>query len=704
MKSRDLLTALAVVCLSSGLFWTPALDRLEGVSIDSLFWLRTKLLPPREVTSSPAVVIAVDEETYRRPPFRETPRVMWTKEIARVIDSTLAAGAHVIGFDVIFPASVETHVKGFDREFLSALHRGSRQGKIVLGKVQHNVKPISPHQAQSFIVGNEKNIRSINAFEDDDGIIRHLPLTFRAETKDSQERIETAMALELASRALKTKYRQRPDGALQLGGYEIPGSRNNLITLNFDTGAATIPTYSLADIYACAVKGDTAFLRKHFAEKVILLGSVLDVEDRKLTSKRFITGREGINATDRCTIPVMEGLYRTDLVRDSIPGAFIHATAVTNLLQRSALKEFDRGGYGGFTALFTLLIAGLAIILGPLRATAASVLAGILWVALAVAIFRSGAVLPLFDPLASGGITLGTLLGYRAAVSDRDKRHIRRVFSYYLPATVIERMVSEDKLPTLGGEQREVSIMFSDIAAFTTLSEGLSAAEVAAFLNDYLTEMSDIIEARGGFIEKFVVFGAPIDDSEHAIHAVEAALVSREKLANMSGAFGLPPDRRISARFGINSGELLVGNIGSHRRFNYATMGDAANLGSRLEGANKFFDTTILVGEATVALCGDAFEFRKIDQIRVVGRDTPVRVYEPLCIAGGLTDDDRELRDRYSKALATFRKGAFEDAAREFDRLAETDPPSAVMARHARNLRADPPGEDWDGVYNLESK
>ena len=287
------------------------------------------------------VVIAVDEETYRRPPFRDIPKAMWTNQFAGIIEATLNAGARVVGFDVIFSASVEQYLSGFDRSFLLALRNGSTQGKIVLGKVQHQVKPIGPHRSQSFAVGHQKNIRSVNLSEDNDGIIRRLPLTFRARTVDNQIRTETSMALELASRGLGQSPQATDNGSLRLGDYLIPGSRQNNMTLNFDGAVNAIPTLSLADVHRCVEVGNVEFLKEHLAGKVVLFGSVLDVEDRKLTSKRFITVREDIGQTQRCSYPIMSGLYRDDLVRDTIPGVFVHATAINNLMRGDALREFD---------------------------------------------------------------------------------------------------------------------------------------------------------------------------------------------------------------------------------------------------------------------------------------------------------------------------------------------------------------------------
>ena len=155
MKPRDMAVVGAIVLAVSGLFTLPAFDRLDGLSIDVLFWLRHQVFGPRHSpASSPTVVVAIDEETYRTEPFRSLPKVLWTKQLAAVVDATLAAGAKVVGFDVIYPTSVERYLKGFDRELLITLRRASKTGQIVLGKVQHQYKPIVPFPGYSFAVGH----------------------------------------------------------------------------------------------------------------------------------------------------------------------------------------------------------------------------------------------------------------------------------------------------------------------------------------------------------------------------------------------------------------------------------------------------------------------------------------------------------------------------------------------------------------------
>ena len=360
--------------------------------------------------------------------------------MATVVDATLAAGARVVGFDIIFPTSVEQFLNGFDRAFLLPLRRGSTQGKIVLGKVQHQVKPIGPHRSQSFAVGHQENIRSVNLFEDSDGVIRRLPLTFLARTVDNRVRTETSMGLELASRALGQAPQITRDGGLRLQDYVIPGSRSNNMALNFDSVDNAIPTMSLADIHRCAVDKKVEFLREHLAGKVVLFGSVLDVEDRKLTSKRFITAREDIGDTQRCIYPVMTGLYRNDLVRDTIPGVFVHATAINNLMNGNALRELSSWIAAAISLSVALLVAAVAMLFAPWRAALLTCVAFLAWSAVATLAFRSGLVLPLFEPLGGGVLVFVALFGYRVAISDKDKRYLRRAFSYYLSPAVIERM------------------------------------------------------------------------------------------------------------------------------------------------------------------------------------------------------------------------------------------------------------------------
>ncbi len=312
------------------------------------------------------------------------------------------------------------------------------------------------------------------------------------------------------------------------------------------------------------------------------------------------------------------------------------------------------------------------------------------WTAGATLMFRHGAVFPLVEPITAALLTLGGTVGYRFVVADRGKRLLRQSFSLYLPPAVIEKMMASNKPPALGGEMRNVTVYFSDIADFSTYSEKIAPAELVAAMNEYLSAMTDIIEAHGGFVDKYIgdaivaVFGAPLDEPDHAKNAVQAALQCAARLSELDrvkAAFG----GDVRQRIGLNTGEALVGNIGSRRRFNYTVMGDMVNLASRLEGANKFFGTTIMASETTRQAAGDAFAWRELDAIRVKGRAQAVKIYEPLGLAGEISPDLQSRTKAYADGLARYRARDFAAAAEQFAKYPD-DPPAARFAERAREL------------------
>jgi adenylate cyclase len=222
--------------------------------------------------------------------------------------------------------------------------------------------------------------------------------------------------------------------------------------------------------------------------------------------------------------------------------------------------------------------------------------------------------------------------------------------------------------------------------------------------------MTDIIEEHGGFVDKYIgdaivaVFGAPLDDPQHAVHATRAALRCRERLEELNRTATAFKGFKLGQRIGLNSGDALVGNIGSRRRFNYTVMGDTVNLASRLEGANKYFGTSIMAADATVALTGETFAWRELDAIRVKGRAQPVRIYEPLAEAGQGSETQKAHAEAYAAGLASWREQDFAGAMQSFAAVAETDPPSALFQERARKFAYKPPGPDWEPVNTLEGK
>ena len=715
IPGRDTL-ALAIIALISALtFNWPTLDIERGLSIDALTALRWRVFGNRhEPASTAAVVIAIDDQTYQTPPFRGSPTLTWTREIGRVLNAVVEGGAKVVGFDIVFPTSIEqseipfgedllgARVRGFDRDFLRALATGASAGKVILGEVQSRDQPIRPSPGQRIAVRQQRNIRALNVYVDTDDVVRRLPLTFSVDGKPVP-----SMAVELASRALGTEPEIAPNGIMTLAGYRIPSLVPNTLTLNFAGGADDIPTYSFADLHACAEKDDKDFFRRQFDGKVVIVGTLLDYEDRKLTSKRFATGLEGARAP-RCALPAQPAAGQSKST--SIAGVYIHATAVNNIVGRDAVIEPGRLSALAIAIAFAAFSAIAARMLAP--AGAALVYLGLVAVCSlgATAVFTQSLALPLIEPFLSGLAAMAAMIGYRFVVADSSHRFLRKSFALYLAPQVIEKMMDSKKLPALGGEMRNVTAFFSDVAGFSSIAETMTPDALVAMMNEYLSEMTDIVEDNGGYVEKYIgdsivaVFGAPMDDPDHARNAVRTALRCRARLDELNQSVAAFQGHRLRHRIGLNSGEALVGNIGSRRRFNYTVMSDAVNVASRLEGANKHFGTSIIASETTVALTGTAFVWRELDAVRVKGRSHPVGVYEPLAEAGRETTEQSAHSAAYAEGLACWRSRDFNGAVSCFARVAGDDPPSARLLMRAREFIAHPPGPEWEPVSELEAK
>ena len=673
----------------AGFLWrTPA----DGLSIDLLYLLAHSARIERSTTfDDRTVVIAIDEETYRRQPFQGMPSPLWTPQVASVLNAVMDGGAKIVGLDIIFSTSASAVIPNYDKPLRQALNRGGREGRLVLASAQHQAKPLSPDRGLVMALG-AGNVRAANALEDDDGIIRRMPLGFRTETG-----YELSFPAEIFRRASGHDLQVGDSGAT-IDGRHAPGLIGNAVSLNFMPTTEAPPLYSMADLYACAGAGDTAYFQRHFQGRTVLIGAVLDVEDRKLASRRFVKSTTGENYAERCVYPVMADVLG-DTGRDTIPGVYLHAAAIDNLKALSGLSEISAP-----VRFFCLLALALAAAFSALRlklphAAAAFVALIAAWIAISTAAFANLLVLPLVAGTAVMLASAPLTLGYRIGLVDRGRRRLRKAFSLYLPEPELERLTARDELPALGGELREVTILFSDIAGYSGLSESQTPAALVGDLNRYFARMTEIVQRHGGFVDKFIgdgvlaVFGAPLAASNHARVAVQAAL---DMMAALAGDPTLTLNGRpIRIRVGLHTDRVIVGNIGAPDRFNYTVVGDGVNLASRLEGVAKMYHVAIIASDATRRAAGDAHAFRELDQVRVVGRDQPVTLFEPLP-AQASTDP------RFAEALALWRRGAFAEGAALFRQLTD-DPAARAFAKRAEAWTRHPPAH-WDGIVNLQQK
>ena len=389
-------------------------------------------------------------------------------------------------------------------------------------------------------------------------------------------------------------------------------------------------------------------------------------------------------------------------------GVEIHAQTLESLLSGDFLRDAPPLVDWLLTAVLSLA-SGLAVSLatGAVAGAACVVLLVPLPGLIALAAYSLGSWQPLALPETAVAASLATavLIGY--ATEGRQKRFIKTAFRQYLSPAVIEQLIAHPERMSLGGELRELTIFFSDLQSFTSISEGLGPQELTTFLNTYLTAMTDIILEEGGTVDKYegdaiiAFWNAPLDQPDHAARAVRTALRCQQKLAEMQAIFDPIVHREVVMRVGLNTGPAVVGNMGSNSRFDYTMLGDAVNLASRLEGINKQFGTYSMISQTTREAMGETIAARTIARVAVVGRAEPVVVSEPLWPQEAA--ERAETFAVFARGLDAFTRGDFTNALEHFSQIAETDPAAASYVARCREYLAVPPVA-WQGVCVMTSK
>ena len=673
----------------------PDLDGLNRRGIDFLLPLRHLAFGPLFTPAqSDAVVVAVDEQTYRSEPFSGTPKVAWTPHLAQVLDGPVAAGATVVGFDMIYPTSLDRPelLRGYDRPFLLSLRQAAEQGKVVLGQARLSGETIAPYPGQLLAAKGPDNLRTLNLKLDDDDVVRRYWRDF----KDERGGSAPSFGVELAMRA----------------GAPMPADD---FLINFNTGAGDVPVHSLADLFACTGKGDAVYMERHFKGKIVLLGEALDLEDRFRSAKRFAhdEAADARAAPERCALAADPGRFAPVVDRRSMPGVLIHAAAVNTLTKGLALEMLPRGWtfvtVAGSLFLLGLLFFALSPALGLLAWAGVAAAQGVV----SVAALQAGWVAPMPSFAILGALTFTLLYAYRFVVEDRERRRIHHAFRHYLAPALVDRLAEDPSALKLGGERRHMTVMFSDIVGFTSISEGLKdrPERLVELMNRYLTFMSEVVERHGGYVDKFIgdavmaVWGAPLPTDRAEIKAVETALDCQAALERFNaevvvGEYGMPA---LGTRIGIATGYAIAGNMGSSSRLNYTVTGDMVNLASRLEGANKEYGSLVMVSEATASALGDRYVLRRLDRLVVKGKTEPIAVFEVVGRAGEVPLETLRRLAAFESALALHDIRRFAEARYAFEGIAGDDT-SALYAKRCAFYLDNPPPTDWNGAFVMTSK
>lgn len=694
-RAARLTLALALGAICGLLAAMPGARLLHRMGMDILLPVRHAVLGPMfPAEESDVAVVVLDEETYHTPPFAQRPQVSWTRELARVIEAVDAAGSTVIGLDIVYPTTLDQPdlLPGFDRPLLKAFHKVGRGGGLVLGQVRLSRQEIAPHRRQVLAAGGVTNVRMLNFLMDADDVVRRYPVWFA----DEEGGRSLSFGAELARRA----------------GAAVPEGPEFLI--NYNTGANDIPTFGFADLYHCLESGREGFLRRHFQGKVVLIGTALDVEDRWRTAKRLTGTRPDRTRQPRCVGSFDADRFGEIVDRHTLPGVYVHAAAINTLTKNRHTAPMPAAANGLTVGAATTALTLILFRLSPLAGVLAVLAALALILGAGLALFAGGILGPV-TALALAAVAAYTVVyAYRFVAEDRSKRWIQHAFKHFLAPALVERLADDPDALALGGERREVTVFFSDIAGFTTVSEALAdrPERLVEIMNRYLTTMTRAVEAAGGYIDKFIgdavmaVWGAPLPDANAAVNAVRAALACQEALAVFNRdviekEYRLPA---IGTRIGINTGPAIVGNMGSESRLNYTVTGDTVNLAARLEGANKHYGSRIMIGENTARQCRGAFLLRRLDRLVVKGKRQAVRVYEVVAAAEAATDAQRRRVREFHAAVALYLRRRFDEAEAAFDRLAVDDPVAAIYKDRCAHLREHPPAPGWDGTFALATK
>jgi len=616
---------------------------------------------------------------------------------ARLLRNLHRAGARVVAFDLTFadPSPDDSVFRAaVDETGIAVL---GAKTDVVFRRGAHGFRLEEPTPALRGVP-----IGIVDELPDAlDGVIREYPV-LHAYPQGS--RAQLAVAAVLRYRGLPAGSVREDEDGWRLGGRRVPRGPSGGMLVDYVGPTGSVATHSYVTVVDDA--------RTDLGEWD------LDSFD-DLAASGVFRGRIVFVGT---TVPEAQDLHPTPF-RDTgetegavlVPGVEIHAQAAAALLAGRFLRPASRVAQYGWTAL---LAAAVVVALARLRALRGSVVAAVLAaaaVAAAALLFtREGVWLWTVAPVLSAGLAWGGATAVLVTDEALEKTRIRRMFQQYLPPSVVRQLIHRPELLALGGEERVATVLFSDVKGFSRVAEGLAPTALVALLNEYLTAMTDVVVKHGGVIDKYLgdalmaEFGVPIPLDDHAVRACRAALGMRDELRRLREEWtrrGMPA---LEARTGVNTGQVLVGNLGSFRMMDYTCMGDHVNLASRLEGVNKEYGTLILVSEFTWREVQAHFVGREIDRVRVVGRGEAVGVYELIAVREtGVDEATAALLEGFAAALALFRARDFGAAFEAFEALSERFPddgPTAVYVERSRTNAILPPPLDWDGVFQLARK
>lgn len=674
--AKSIGVAVAISAIVTGLSFLSAFDYLECKAYDK----RTQITAKNSKPSQDICYIRIDQQSldwaketkgwgwpWPRSAYGEIVQYMNVNDAKSVIFDFLYSEASVYGpeDDAAFAASCAEYGR---------VVQSATIGED--GNEATNVYPISILRDASGAVGN------IGAYPDSDGIMRKLPVS----VMQNDEEIPFTWSACLKFDGISV------DDIKQ----STPLQKDGKLYLRYRPSVESYYPYSACDVlqsYYDWKNGDEPLLPPDtFSEAYVYVGV------------------DAPGLFDKCSSPISE----------NYPGTGVLITALDNYLS----KDFIRKVPAGFSCLFILFASILSVLFisaaDKLRRTSirgvvtlSSLIIGLILIfAISVIFFMQGWFIQLIAPLVSFAFSHSTLVLVSYMTEGKKSKFIKSAFSQYLSPAVIDKLIENPDRLQLGGEERELSIFFSDVQGFTTISEKLckNPSVLTEVLNIYLSEMTNIILEKGGTIDKYegdaiiAFWNAPAEEENHAALVLEAAVACQKRLEEIRKRLYDITGCNFYQRIGMNTGLAVVGNMGSNVRFDYTMLGDSVNLAARLEGLNKQFGTYTMCSKSTMDKAleyGTILKFREIANVRVVGKNEPVKVYEPM------TEEDYEKRENilqiFEEGRKLFYDGKFLEAQDVFKKIEDQDPPAKFYLAKTQEYIENPP-ESWQGVWKTQSK
>lgn len=686
--------------------------------------------------TSDIIILEINQETYEElpNPFKTWP---WPRIVfQKVVENLEDAGAKTVGIDLLW-SNPDRMNPGYDTLFMNTIRRN---GNIVIaGKVDVEKEAQLSRIDSRFTISKftdsthtiiEENFDNI-FFESDSSIgIVQTPGDYDEVYRRYQPYVSTSTYPEPVPSfgfALLNKWlglppesiarRDKSSGNFILGSKEIPAFDNTTMLINFYGADRTFPRVNFYKVL-----DDEEFITQDEIDYEISLDEWTLMDQSVFKDKIVIIGSTMPEDKDFFNIPISRGQREGDNI---IAGVEFHANAIQNVIWDDYIIRQPQYQEILLMFVFALTIFYLSSFLKQLKVKHHYMLeiANLVFVLIvAYAVYQFGIyyfvghnfLISIVNPILAVVFSYFSVTAYHFITERSQNKMIRGMFSTYVSGDLVSELIKNPDKLKLGGEKRNLSILFSDIAGFTSFSERLQPEELVEFINDYLTEMTDIVLINQGTLDKYIgdaimaIWGAPLDNDRHEFLACKTAIEMQRRVDELGSNWQIDGENIINVRIGINSGDVVVGNIGGRNRFDYTVMGDNVNLASRLEGANKQYGTGIMISESTYEKVKDGFITRELDTIRVKGKVAPTTVYELI----GFKNEnfaEQKLKDleNYFFGLKEYKNKNFEKAYGLFESAFKKnleENASFVYMERCKYFIENPVEGEWDGVFVMKTK